>query len=61
MEHPIFYYVHGLLKIAVIIRQIYYRNQQGLTQDPRFASLPTAIKQISLIAERAIKKIKLTT
>jgi aminoglycoside phosphotransferase (APT) family kinase protein len=59
MEYPIFYYVHGLLKIAVIIQQIYYRYQQGLTQDPRFASLPTAIKQISLIAEQAIKKNKI--
>jgi aminoglycoside phosphotransferase (APT) family kinase protein len=59
MENPVFYYVYGLLKIAVIIQQIYYRYQQGLTQDPRFASLPTAMKQISLIAEQAIKKNKI--
>ena len=59
VQNPVFYYVYGLLKIAVIIQQIYYRHQQGLTQDPRFASLPTAMKQISLIAEQAIKKNKI--
>ncbi len=45
----------------MIIHQIYYRYQQGLTQDPRCASLPTAIKQISLIAEQAIKKNRIDT
>ena len=59
MENPVFYYVYGLLKIAVIIQQIYYRYQQGLTQDPRFASLLTTIKQISIIAEQAIKRNKI--
>lgn len=35
----LFYYVFGLLKLAVIAQQIYYRYKQGLTRDERFAPL----------------------
>jgi aminoglycoside phosphotransferase (APT) family kinase protein len=34
---PLFYFVFGCLKNAVIIQQIYYRYKQGLTKDERFA------------------------
>jgi len=38
-----FYLTFARFKVAVIIQQIYYRYAQGLTQDERFATLPTRI------------------
>jgi len=34
-----FYYCFGLFKTAVVVQQIYYRYQQGLTHDERFAAM----------------------
>lgn len=42
-----FAYAFGLFKIAVIAQQIYARFVQGLTRDPRFASLPAAIRALA--------------
>ncbi|MCB0105209.1 MAG: phosphotransferase family protein, partial [Caldilineaceae bacterium] len=39
VSDPLFYYVYGLFKIAVIIQQIYHRYRTGNTQDARFAQL----------------------
>ncbi len=39
----IFNLTFARFKVAVIIQQIYYRYAQGLTQDARFAVLPTRI------------------
>jgi aminoglycoside phosphotransferase (APT) family kinase protein len=39
LDHVVFYYCFGLFKTAVVVQQIYYRYQQGLTRDPRFADL----------------------
>jgi len=39
----VFYLTFARFKVAVIIQQIYYRFAQGLTQDPRFASMPSRI------------------
>ena len=38
-----FYLTFARFKVAVIIQQIYYRYAQGLTQDARFAALPTRV------------------
>src|SRR5277367_535031 len=35
-----FYLAFARFKLAVIVQQIFYRYHQGLTQDPRFATLP---------------------
>jgi hypothetical protein len=35
----LFYYCFGLLKIAGIVQQIYFRWAKGFTKDPRFAGL----------------------
>jgi aminoglycoside phosphotransferase (APT) family kinase protein len=51
----VFYYAYGLLKIAVIVQQIYFRYRQGLTKDPRFASLLHLVKACGQLAERAIE------
>jgi len=39
----VFYLTFARFKVAVIIQQIYYRYAHGLTQDERFAALPTRI------------------
>ncbi|HEY4589804.1 MAG TPA: phosphotransferase family protein [Thermoanaerobaculia bacterium] len=52
----VFYYVYGLFKIAVIAQQIYYRYKQGLTQDPRFATLIGAVRILGHTASQAIAK-----
>jgi aminoglycoside phosphotransferase (APT) family kinase protein len=38
-----FYLVLARFKLAVIVQQIYFRYQQGLTQDERFAAMPSRI------------------
>lgn len=52
---PVFYYAYGLLKIAVIVQQIYARFQKGLTRDPRFAQLGALVKACGRLAQRAIE------
>ena len=39
VEHPVFYYVYGLFKIAVVAQQIYVRFHTGKTDDPRFGAM----------------------
>jgi aminoglycoside phosphotransferase (APT) family kinase protein len=53
---PVFYFAYGLLKIAVIVQQIYSRYQKGLTRDPRFAGLGELVKACGALAQRAIKR-----
>jgi aminoglycoside phosphotransferase (APT) family kinase protein len=53
---PVFYYAFGLLKIAVIVQQIYFRFKQGFTKDPRFAKLDCLVKACGEQAQRAIEK-----
>jgi aminoglycoside phosphotransferase (APT) family kinase protein len=52
----LFYYVFGLLKIAVIAQQIYYRYKQGLTRDERFAAMIGAVRLLGRTAAQAIDK-----
>lgn len=52
---PVFYFVYGLLKIAVIVQQIYFRYQKGLTRDPRFAQLGALVKACGVLGWRAIE------
>ncbi|MBM4364289.1 MAG: phosphotransferase family protein [Deltaproteobacteria bacterium] len=39
VPNPLYYFVFGCFKNAVIIQQIYYRYKQGLTKDERFANI----------------------
>jgi aminoglycoside phosphotransferase (APT) family kinase protein len=41
-----FYLTFARFKLAVIVQQIYYRYHQGLTKDPRFASMPGKIQML---------------
>lgn len=52
---PVFYFAYGLLKISVIVQQIYFRYQKGLTRDPRFAALGGLVKACGTLAQRAIE------
>jgi len=56
IENVVFYYAFGAFKVGVICQQIYYRYKQGLTKDPRFASLIYVIKGCGENARRAIEK-----
>jgi aminoglycoside phosphotransferase (APT) family kinase protein len=52
----LFYYVFGLLKVAVIAQQIYYRYQRGLTRDRRFAALLDGVRLLGRTAAQAIAR-----
>lgn len=52
----VFYYAYALLKISVIVQQIYFRYKQGLTKDARFASLGLLVRACGDLAQRAIEK-----
>ena len=56
IQDAVFYYTYGLLKIAVIVQQIYFRYRKGLTKDPRFAGLGELVKACGNLAQRAIEK-----
>ena len=53
---PLFYYVYGLFKIAVIIQQIYARYRHGHTQDQRFARLDQVVSGCAYLAALALEK-----
>jgi aminoglycoside phosphotransferase (APT) family kinase protein len=52
----LFYYIFGLLKVAVIAQQIYYRYKQGLTKDERFAAMIGAVRLLGRTAGQALDK-----
>ena len=52
----LFYYVFGLLKIAVIAQQIYCRYRRGLTRDERFAPLLDGVRLLGRTAAQAIAR-----
>ena len=53
---PIFYYVCGLFKIAVIAQQIFFRFRRGFTTDARFAQLDAAVSRLAQTAESALAR-----
>jgi aminoglycoside phosphotransferase (APT) family kinase protein len=52
----VFYYAYGLLKIAGIAQQIYYRYRRGLTADARFAGLGLLVRACGQLGLRAVEK-----
>jgi aminoglycoside phosphotransferase (APT) family kinase protein len=52
----VFHYVYGLLKISVIVQQIYFRYRQGHTQDARFAALIHVVRACGKMAQLALEK-----
>ncbi len=51
---PVWLFVFGLFKVAVIAQQIYARFVAGHTKDPRFARLDMAVASLGGLAARAI-------
>ena len=60
ISNPVFYYVFGLFKIAVIAQQIYFRYKKGYTKDRRFSLLNLAVMSLSVMAKQAIIKNRLS-
>ena len=60
VNNPVFYYVFGLFKIAVIAQQIYFRYKKGFTKDKRFGLLNLAVMSLSVMAKQAIAKDRLS-
>jgi aminoglycoside phosphotransferase (APT) family kinase protein len=60
IDDPVFYFAYGLLKIAVIVQQIYFRYRKGLTRDPRFSGLIELVKACGALAQRAIELERIT-
>lgn len=56
VRDPLFYYIYGLFKIAVIIQQIYFRYRQGHTQDARFAGLLDVVRGYGELVALALEK-----
>ena len=54
VSHILFYFTFGLFKTAVVLQQIYYRYDQGLTQDPRFGTFIDGVRLLALMGERAL-------
>lgn len=52
----LFHHVYGMFKNTVIALQIYARYRQGLTRDPRFASLIDVIRAYHDMIHRALDK-----
>ena len=60
INNPVFYYVYGLFKIAIIAQQIYFRYKKGYTKDKRFRLLNLAVMSLSIMAKQAIVKKRLS-
>ncbi len=56
VSSPVFYYVFGLFKNAVIAQQIYARWKQGHSKDPRFGELIHVIRDISRRGGRTVER-----
>ncbi len=56
VNNIVFYYAFGLFKIAVIVQQIFYRYNKGLTKDEKFAKLDKACAMFIQMGWRAVQK-----
>jgi aminoglycoside phosphotransferase (APT) family kinase protein len=54
VKNIVFYYVLGMMRLAIIAQQIYFRYKQGFTQDERFKYLIFAVKDCIKTAQKAI-------
>jgi aminoglycoside phosphotransferase (APT) family kinase protein len=56
VANMLYYYAFALLKIAVIVQQIYFRWKKGYTKDPRFATLDEVVRVLGRTALAAIAR-----
>jgi len=59
VDNMVFFYAFGAFKVGVICQQIYQRYKQGLTKDPRFASLIHVIKACGENARSTLERNKI--
>jgi len=59
VSNILYYYAFALLKIAVIVQQIYFRYRKGFTQDERFASLDRVVVVLGRAATTALQHDRL--
>lgn len=52
----VFYYVYGLVKIAVIAQQIFYRFKKGHTTDPRFGTFNFFVRKLGVLAWSSVQR-----
>jgi aminoglycoside phosphotransferase (APT) family kinase protein len=57
---PVFLYVYGLAKLAVIAQQIYRRFRDGHSRDPRFGRMIDGVRVLGRQAERAIQRQRIS-
>jgi aminoglycoside phosphotransferase (APT) family kinase protein len=55
VSNMLYYYCFALLKIAVIVQQIFFRYRKGYTQDPRFARLDVVVEALGRTAVAAVE------
>jgi aminoglycoside phosphotransferase (APT) family kinase protein len=59
VKNIVFYYALGIIRLAIIAQQIYFRYKQGFTKDERFKYLIFAVKDCVKTALNVINKGKL--
>ncbi len=55
IDDPLYYFVYGLFKMAVVLQQIYKRYVTGFSKDERFAMMIHLVRMLSQMADRAIE------
>lgn len=60
IENPVFYFVYGSFKIAVIVQQIYKRWKSGHSQDSRFSQLIHAVEYFANLGRLALQKDRIS-
>ena len=55
IEHMDFYYCLNFFRLGAILQQIYYRYDQGLTRDKRFAAMKQNVADLMRAAKRVIR------
>jgi aminoglycoside phosphotransferase (APT) family kinase protein len=60
VEHPVYWWVFGLAKVAVIVVQLYARYVAGITRDTRFAMLGRMAALLMQTARSAIARNSLS-
>lgn len=56
LRDPVWYYAYGLLKLAVVLQQLYARYQRGQTTEARYATMIDGVRGLSAVALRAIAR-----
>ncbi len=55
VDDPLYYFVFGLFKMAVVLQQIYKRYVTGFSKDERFAMMIHLVRMLAQMADRAIE------